>query len=160
MSQKFEDAIKISLEAYAKKRANLTKVLGNEATNHFKDSWRKQGWQDTTISYWKARKAKVYTGGGKTNRAGTATKLNLTASGKKSIGKAILVQTGRLKRSFYMSVESQNRVIVVNPTPYSVYHNYGNPSRNLPQRKFMGKSQTLDEKSGVLISRMIKSALR
>jgi phage gpG-like protein len=147
MSAKFEDAIKISLDAYAKKRAGLTKVLGNEATNHFKDSWRKQGWEDNMVKPWKARKGQL--------RSGIA-----QISKKSDSGRAILVKSGRLRRSFYMSVESQNRVIVVNPTPYSVYHNYGNPSRNLPQRKFMGKSQTLDEKSGVLISRMIKSALK
>jgi phage gpG-like protein len=184
MSAKFEDAIRISLDSYAKKRAGLTKVLGNEATNHFKDSWRKQGWDDNTVKAWAKRK-------------------------KKDSGRAILVKSGRLKRSFYMKVESQNRVIVENNTPYADIHNYGGSINNkggskvlhfrnrdndwnkkagkyntgtrfskagkahysqkvnigaysigMPQRKFMGKSQTLDEKSGVLISRMIKSALR
>lgn len=145
MSAKFEDAIRISLDAYAKKRANLTKVLGNEAVNHFKDGWRKQGWDDNVVAPWKARKGQL--------RSGIA-----QVSRKSDSSRAILVKSGRLRRSFYMSVEGSHRVIVVNPTPYSVYHNYG--TKRLPQRKFMGKSRNLDEKSGVLISRMIKSALR
>ena len=74
--------------------------------------------------------------------------------------RAILVKSGRLRRSIFMSVESSQRIKVVNPTPYGVYHNYGNPKRNLPKRQFMGKSKNLDYKAGQRISKMIKGALR
>jgi phage gpG-like protein len=132
MVRRFEDAIKISISAYNRNRVALPQKLGNEAVNHFKDSWRIQGWNDNVTSPWKSRK-------------------------KTDAGRAILVKSGRLRRSFNMS-PTLNRIVVINDTPYSVYHNYG--TKRLPKRKFMGKSQTLDEKSGVLIMRMIKRALR
>ena len=56
MSNKFEDAIKISIQAYARKRAELPKALGNDAVNHFKDNFRKQGFEDQTVKKWAPRK--------------------------------------------------------------------------------------------------------
>lgn len=134
MTRKFEDAIKISISRYARKRAELPKALGNDAMNHFKDNFRKQGYEDSVVKAWVPRK-------------------------KVDSGRAILVKSGRLRRSFAMTVISRNRIQVINDTPYSVYHNYGNPSRNLHKRQFMGKSRNLDEKAGVRIMRMIKGAL-
>lgn len=132
MSNSFAQTIQISINSYNRERALLPKKLANEAINHFKDNWRKQGFDDNTVSAWKQRK-------------------------NKDVGRAILVKTGRLRRSFNSFIESNNRVRVENDTPYSVYHNYG--TSKMPQRKFMGRSRNLDEKSGVLIMRMIKKAL-
>lgn len=137
MVNKFEDAIKISIRSYTRARAALPKKLGNEAVNFFKDSWRKQGWDSNGTMPWKPRKRET----------------------KSSIGRAILVGKGSgvLRRSFDY-YPTQNRIIVINDRHYGVYHNYG--TKRLPKRKFMGKSATLDYKSGVMISRMIKGALR
>lgn len=140
-SDSFAKVINVSIAAYTRGRATLPKKLGNAAESHFKDNWRKQGFDDSTVKPWKSRKNNIDPGRailvGKANRGG-----------------------GRLRRSFASAVQSLNRITVTNFAPYSVYHNYGNPSRNLPQRKFMGRSRNLDEKSGVLIMRMIKSALK
>ena len=135
MVRKFSDAINISLKAYKRERNNLPKKLGNEAVNHFKDSWKLQGWNDNVTTRWKSRK------------------------NNKDPGRAILVGkgSGRLKRSFDY-YPTHKRIMVINDVPYGVYHNYG--TSRLPRRKFMGRSRTLDEKSGVLIMRMIKRALR
>ncbi len=187
MNNSFSQTIRISLDSYNKGRITLPKKLGNAAINHFKDNWRKQGFDDSTVNPWKRRK------------------------GNKDPGRAILVKTGRLRRSFAMSVLNAQRIIVTNDTPYGVYHNYGYSAnmeastrasffktkikgdgflkmgkngkykmsyktktvelrgadrnigahtRVMPQRKFMGRSRNLDEKSGVLIMRMMKAALK
>ena len=135
MVRKFSDAINISLRAYKRERENLPKKLGNEAVNHFKDSWKLQGWNDNVTTRWKSRK------------------------NNKDPKRAILVGkgSGRLKRSFDY-YPTFRRIMVINDVPYGVYHNYG--TSRLPRRKFMGRSRTLDGKSGVLIMRMIKRALR
>ena len=139
---KLSKAINISLNAYKRERINLPKKLGNEAVNHFKDSWKLQGWNDNITTPWKRRKGMIR---------------GFSVSTKSDAGRAILVKTGRLKRSFDY-YPTHKRIMVINDTPYSVYHNYG--TSRLPKRKFMGRSRTLDEKSGVLIMRMIKRALR
>lgn len=136
MGNSLAAVINVSINSYNRARVVLPKKLGNIAESHFKDNWRKQGFDDNTIKPWQARK-----------------------SNKDNKGRAILVKSGRLRRSFDVLVQGPNRVSVINDAPYGVYHNYGNPKKNLPQRKFMGRSRNLDEKSGVLIMRMIKGAL-
>jgi hypothetical protein len=128
MSNSFEAVIKVSMNAYNRERALLPKKLGNAAESHFKDNWRKQGFDDNTVQAWKPRK------------------------NNSDPGRAINVKTGRLRRSWDVIVQSLNRIFVVNDTPYAGYVN--------KVRKFAGKSHNLDEKSGVLIMRMIKSALK
>jgi phage gpG-like protein len=134
MGNKLEPVIRISLQSYSRGRALLPKKLANESINHFKDNWREQGFDDNIIKPWKARK------------------------GNTDPGRAILVKSGRLRRSFDAIIESINRAKVINSAPYGIFHNYG--TSKLPQRKFMGVSRNLDEKCGVLIMRMIKAALR
>ncbi len=56
MAKRFEEVIKGSLDAYTKIRHTLVKRLANEAINHFKDSFRKQGFEDESIKKWKQRK--------------------------------------------------------------------------------------------------------
>lgn len=183
MVNKFEDAIKISLKAYAQRRAALPRLISNAAVNHFKDGFRKQGWDDNVVTAWKKRK------------------------GNKDPGRSILVKSGRLRRSF-TSVVAHNRITVTNDAPYAHIHNEGGSfdggSRtlsfkrvdklvtirgkktvkmgleltksgskrtvaqqkvtlgqiNMPKRKFMGESENLNEKNGQIISKTIKSALR
>ena len=132
---KFSKAINISLNAYKRERNNLPKKLGNEAVNHFKDSWKLQGWNDNITTRWDKRKRET----------------------RKTRGRAVLVRKGDLKKNFDY-YPTFKRIMVINDTPYGIYHNEGRG--RLPQRKFMGRSRTLDEKSGVLIMRMIKRALR
>lgn len=187
MGNSLAKVISFGAKAYASGRNNLLKQLGNEAVSHFKDNFRKQGFDDNTVQPWKQRK------------------------NDSDPGRAINVKTGRLRRSFDVLIPSLNRAIVENTAPYGVYHNYGTNStiaagsresffktkvkgegflkmgkngkykmsyksktidvrgadvgykshtRVLPQRKFMGRSRNLDEKSGVIIMRMMKRALR
>jgi hypothetical protein len=128
MGNKLEPVIRISIQAYERQRPVLLKKLGNEAINHFKDNFRKQGFDDNVVEPWKKRKGNV------------------------DPARAINVKTGRLRRSWDMVIQGLWRVMVINSAPYAGYVN--------KVRKISGKSQNLDEKSGVLIMRMIKSALR
>lgn len=134
MGNSFEVVVKVSIDKYTRGRIALPRILGNAAVNHFKDSWKNQGFDDNIVTPWKP-----------------------TKPNKKNRGRAILVRTGRLRRSFDY-YPTLNRVIVINDTPYSVYHNYG--TKRLPQRRFMGRSRTLDEKSGAIIMRMMRAALK
>ena len=132
MGNKFEPIIMMDIQRYNAERATLTKKLGNESISHFKDNWKKHGYDDRVVNPWKQRKLK-------------------------DAGRAILVKSGRLRRSFNQ-FPTLNRTVVENDTPYGVYHNYG--TTKLPQRKFMGRSRNLDEKCGVLIMRMMKKCIR
>jgi phage gpG-like protein len=57
----------------------------------------------------------------------------------------MLVRTGRMRQSITIISRSADRVIVGSLVPYAKYHNEG--TKNLPQRKFIGKSKDLDLKN-------------
>jgi len=132
MSQKFEDAIKEGIRNYARSRAGLPRLIANTSVNHFKDNWRKQGFDDATVHPWEPRK-------------------------NRDSGRAILVKSGRLRRSFSY-VHTQTRITIINDAPYGFYHNEG--TKRLPQRKFMGESENLNKKNSRIINGMIKGALK
>lgn len=134
MVRKFEDAIKISMKSYLVIKLGMAKEIGNVAVNHFKDSFRNQGFDDMHVEPWKQRKNKD----------------------KRKGKRAILINTGRLRRSFSVSYSTQ-KITVINDTPYSTYHNYG--TNKLPQRRFMGPSRDLSKKIEATITRILKKAL-
>lgn len=134
MVRKFEDAIKISLNSYLGAKMGMSKEIGNQAVNHFKDSFKQQGFDDSHVEPWKQRKK----------------------PDKKKKGRAILVNTGRLRRSFEIAYSTE-KITIINDTPYSTYHNYG--TKNLPQRRFMGPSRDLSKKIEATIIRILKKAL-
>lgn len=129
--RRFSDTIGISLRNYATAANGLRKEIANQAVNHFKDSFREQGFEDSHITPWKKRK-------------------------KADTGRAILVRTGRLRRSFSAKYGT-NKIVIINDTPYAVFHNYG--TKKLPQRRFMGESKSLSKKFHKAILRAIKKAL-
>lgn len=142
MVRKFEDAIKVSIRDYDNGRLLIPAKLGNEAVNHFKDSWRQQGFDDNHVVPWKPRKGQI--------RA-------FSVSKKSDSGRAILVKTGTLRRSFQMQA-AFTKVVVTNDTPYGIFHNEG--TKKLPKRQFMGESVTLNQKFGLAIMRFMKKAFK
>lgn len=83
---------------------SLPKVLGAEAVNFSLDAWKNQGWTDSSFEPWKPRQSKR----------------------KKDAGKAILVQTGRLRGAITVISEQPGRVVIgVQGVPYARLHNYG-----------------------------------
>lgn len=83
-------------------------MLGNDAVNFFVDSFRKQGWQGASFEPWVKRKA--VTRWGKTPR---------------NNGRAILVDSGRLRRSIRITSVHAMNVTIGTDVPYAKAHNEG-----------------------------------
>lgn len=88
---------------YIKFRDDLPKVLGQEAVNFAKDNFRKQGFQDAGIDKWKPR----------------------SAGSPRNKGRAILVDTGRLKRSVAVLRITRSEAWIGSDTTYARIHNEG-----------------------------------
>ncbi|MBN8668758.1 MAG: phage virion morphogenesis protein [Chitinophagales bacterium] len=83
--------------------ATLPTVIGTEAVSWFKDRFRQQNWVDRSAQPWAPRKS----------------------TGRKSLGRAILTNTGYLKRSPRIISTSANRARVGTNVPYAKVHNEG-----------------------------------
>lgn len=83
-------------------------ILGNDAVNFFKDTFRSKGWPGQTMEPWKPRKA--VTAWGKTPR---------------NRGRNLLVDTGRLKRSIRLISSSNLKAVIGTDVPYAKAHNEG-----------------------------------
>ena len=119
-----------------KVKSDLPVLLANQAQNFFAGSWKKQGFTDSSLSMWKQRKKET----------------------KKTVGKAILVGTGKLRRAVQNSIREKNfnniRLVVDGGSiPYAKRHNEGDDI--MPQRKFMGDSKELRKEQRKLITNTI-----
>lgn len=83
-------------------------MLGNDAVNFFKDSFKNQGWLGNSFTPWRPRKA--VTRWGKTPR---------------NKGRAILVDSGRLRRSIRITSVRSMAVTIGTDVPYARAHNEG-----------------------------------
>lgn len=83
-------------------------MLGNDAVNFFFDSFKNQGWLGSSFQPWVKRKA--------------VTKWGATP---RNNGRAILVDTGRLKRSIRITSIHHNNVTIGTDVPYAKAHNEG-----------------------------------
>ena len=135
------------------------------AVNFSKQRFVDQNWHDTTPEPWKPRSGK--------RRGGV----------KRQSG-AILVDSGRLKRSIRVISADSNRVVIGTDVPYAEIHNEGldgevnvrqhtRRSRkgrlytvrahkrrvHMPQRRFMGASQELTKQLEDLITTELKNAI-
>lgn len=124
-------------------KQTLPKEIGNESVNFFRDSFRKQGFQNGMgLQKWKEVQRRI-----------DGTKAYKYPK-KKDLGRrtrAILVGkgSGRLKRSIRMAGSSFNRTKIISDLPYSRVHNEG--LGRMPKRQFMGRSRMLDLKVNTLI---------
>lgn len=78
-------------------------MLGNDAVNFFLDSWKRQGWLGNRMEPWPQRKA----------------------NNKRSKGRAILVSSGRLRRSIRITSINNGIVTIGTDVPYAKVHNEG-----------------------------------
>ena len=83
-------------------------MLGNDAVNFFLDRFRYQNWLGNTTEPWKARKA--VTRWGKTPR---------------NNGRALLIDSGRLRRSIRITSVHAMQVTIGTDVPYAKAHNEG-----------------------------------
>jgi len=123
-------------------------IMANDALNHFKGSFRNQGFTDRTIEKWPRRKREDKT----FRRRGTT--------------RAILVRTGTLKRSLRVSERTLTSVTIASSTPgeYGQVHNEGllsgrkNATFKQKTRKFIGNSHKLTQKLRGKLNSRIKRA--
>ena len=78
-------------------------MLGNDAVNFFLDNFKRQGWQGSTIEPWRKRR----------NNKG------------RNSGRAILIDSGRLRRSIRITGISAGTVTIGTDVPYAKAHNEG-----------------------------------
>lgn len=83
-------------------------MLGNDAVNFFLDRFKEQAWLGTSREPWQKRKA--FTKWGKTPR---------------NKGRAILIDTGRLRRSIKITDIHAMSVTIGTDVPYAKAHNEG-----------------------------------
>jgi len=131
---------------------NCIVEAGNTAKNFFVESFRKQGWDDRSVTRWQPRKRTTYR----------------TKKGKivDDTTRAILVKSGDLRRSIirHNANRAAMSIRITSDLPYSKIHNEGGDGKawgkyrfKMPQRKFMGESFNLNEKvKQVIIKRLNK----
>lgn len=98
-------------------------LIGNEAKNFFVNSFRLQGFEDVNVQKWKPRKKQT----------------------KRNIGRAILVDSGDLRRSIIRQPVNKANLSVKISTDlvYAKVHNEG--IGKMPKRQFIGNSYKLNE---------------
>ena len=90
-----------------KSMRSIPAKMGRIAIDHFDKSFRNQGFTDTTLQPWKRTKS------GKRNSFGSVTR------------RAILIQSGRLRRGTRRAAITGRMVRIVNDVPYAEAHNEG-----------------------------------
>lgn len=124
-------------------KQDLPTKLADQAQNFFTNSWRLQGWNDTT---WQIPKRRI---------KGTPEYMYPKKKGLGRRTRATLVQSGRLRRAVSNSIRQATfeKIKLIVAVPYANYHNAG--TDHLPKRQFMGDTQLLRDKQIKLINREI-----
>lgn len=81
----------------------LPVIIGREAVNFFKDRFRFGGWIDTGFEKWKPR----------------------NPNAPRNNGRALLIDTGRLRNSIRVIEQGANYVVIGTDVPYAEAHNEG-----------------------------------
>lgn len=127
---KFNEAKKIvkDMEKVASEIKDMVTIMGVYAINHYKESFRNEGFTDDSLVRWQKRKR--------------------VRSGE---GRAILTQTGRLRRSLVAKKLGRYAVRINSNVHYANVHNEGLKSGRgkgfkMPKRQFVGYSGVLARK--------------
>jgi phage gpG-like protein len=139
-SSQFPLPFKDLLASYKQLRQRLPSQAAIIAAGHFKDNFRRQGILDNgTVIAWQPRKLKRYRQRGQTGK--NSSRLKLTAAGKDDRRRALLIESGRLRRAIQPSSDG-DYAVVKNDTPYATAHNEGTDT--LPARPFMVTTPDLE----------------
>jgi len=119
------------------------KVIAENSLNHYLEGFRKGGGQtNDSKSGWRKRKP----------------------TAKRDAGRAILVDTGALRRDLQVISAKEGKIILgTRRIPYARRHNEGitdRLGRKMPQREFIGHSRELNKENMKLLNRMVKKAMR
>ena len=133
---KFNEAAKIikDMEKSAKAISEMVDVMGVMAINHYKKSFINGGFTDETSQLWKHRKRE--------DRGRYA---------KNAGSRAVLVKTGKLKRSLVAKKFGRYAVRITSNVNYANVHNEGlragrGKGFTMPKRQFVGYSGMLSAK--------------
>lgn len=133
---KFNEAAKIikDMEKSAKAISEMVDVMGVMAINHYKKSFINGGFTDETLQLWKHRKRE--------DRGRYA---------KNAGSRAVLVKTGKLKRSLVAKKFGRYAVRITSNVNYANVHNEGlragrGKGFTMPKRQFVGYSGMLSAK--------------
>lgn len=129
---------------------NLPSVLGVEARNHFQDNFQNEGFTDRANDPWEEVKRR----------------LDPRIKGARATRKILTGDTGDLGESIDFELSGAGKVTIYSDKVYADAHNEGtaNAGRNrdvtIPQRKFMGESEALNNKVIKKIESMINNTLK
>lgn len=144
MANKF-DMGKVEKQVRTQLEASLV-LMGRTAKTFFYDNFRKQGFEDKTLTKWAARKRE-----------------------DKRAGRAILVKSGDLRRSIRFDNVNKNNlsVRIATDLPYAKIHNdgltgnaWGKVPFKMPKRQFIGDSYQLNEKIKKVIVTNLNKAFK
>jgi phage gpG-like protein len=118
------------IQAFKPQLEKVVDAMGVLAANHFTTSFRNQGFTDESLQMWKPRK--------RTERSRMG-------------NRAILVKSGRLRRSIRSKRFGFLSVKILTDVPYASVHNNGERSGRgrgfkMPKRQFIGYSGVLNRK--------------
>ena len=115
---------------------NVPKLVGERARRFFELSFRREGFQDSSLVKWTKRKRET----------------------KRSRGKKVLSNTGMLKNSIRRTKTTPRQIRISSiGLSYANWHNNG--TGRLPKRQFMGNSKTLERGLQKKIEFEIKKAI-
>ena len=110
------------INGFKTQRKALPAKLGNIAVKFFQDNFRSEGFVDNSLTRWQRRKRET----------------------RRSRGKKILQNTGRLRRSIKRLTTTFGRIVIgTRGVPYAEVHNEG--LGNMPKREFVGDSAKLEK---------------
>ena len=140
MGNKFRLDQKIA--AFKKVKDSLPIILGNEALNFFLKSFDNGGFTDASLQKWDKRKA----------------------GAPRNNGRALLIDTGDLRRSIKVSYIG-GKAIISSDLIYASVINYGLRSGRgagfmMPQRKFVGRSAMLQAEMKLKIIKKISGIFK
>jgi phage gpG-like protein len=123
--------------------AEIPKVvseMGSIGQNHFVKSFRDQGFTDNALTKWPSRKREDRGRG----------------------SRAILVKSGRLRRSIRRAPIGKYGVSLLSDVPYAKIHNdglvgraWGKHTFRMPKRQFMGSSRVMSQRIEKMIDRHV-----
>ena len=119
------------IEAFKPQLNKIVDAAGVLAVTHFTKSFANQGFTDESLSTWKPRKR--------------------SERGK---SRAILVKSGRLRRSLRSKRFGSLAVKIMTDVPYARVHNNG--EGRMPKRQFIGYSGQLNRKIIAMMDKNIK----
>lgn len=163
MPLKESNSIQQQLEEYRKLKRQLPTLVGGTAVNFFKRSFRRQGFVDERYKKWRQRSARD----------------------RQKSRRAILVKTGRLKRSIRITQKTATSVSVGSNVSYAEIHNEGGKitetvtvrshkrrkrkggfstvkkhkrtmNTTIPQRQFAGNSKFLNKRIQRTVTRKLE----